>query len=751
MVDAKRKGHSTTSGEKASPVKRQRVSRACDQCRAAREKCDGIQPTCFTCASSNRSCSYTANPKKRGIQPGYIRTLELALASLLVNVPGCEQSLKSTLQDEKGQALLSGSDTEGSNKLHRKWRRNPVCKAIDGLLSGSGAEEAFAEASPIEDEDDDDEQPTQTIAEASILTPDSHVLQFSTFPPENNTNNLDQTQASSDRVNTTILTSRPSISFNAVPDPFPNARSRIKLPENIWRLLDVYFAYTHCWLPIVEKEHILKMSYSYPKDGLDIVSGSLGSGDHAELWSILAIASVQNAASKQTRDTQESLSSDRLSRVEICNIARAMIPNDRSKLEIGHICAVLILSLIDIGAQNLAAAWMLVGHAIRGAMLLENVSFSPSASMNSADNQQRAGRIKPLLLACFILDTLLSLQLSKPPYLRREHVRELGLLQEGGLDEWQPWAGCDGFEGEKGSTVPRSRSPMFSFSIFNHLVRLCSVVNGNLRKEGQVASPEIKQGLLSWFSELPPNLRPVNLIDEEDTTPQGLNLFLAYSFTRAVCRGSPLDLDPMVEARLTLERYTKSFGFAAMPPLFVSYLEIFRGTDTSSGNNFEAFQSQASVIWKQDQHFVPESGERTPGSLLGQTKSPNLDTPRDFAYSPQQDVGVPNHHVTASLGFNSFTPGNQIPQLDMHSSHSMYDSNYLERYNSSGSMDLDALFDDLTSLDGAERLDTQPQFMQNLGFGPNANLADLLTSDYGAIDPLMNVYGESGSMGYNPG
>ncbi|KAK2071421.1 hypothetical protein P8C59_005849 [Phyllachora maydis] len=40
------------------PPKRQRVSRACDQCRAAREKCDGIQPQCHPCLSQNRPCTY---------------------------------------------------------------------------------------------------------------------------------------------------------------------------------------------------------------------------------------------------------------------------------------------------------------------------------------------------------------------------------------------------------------------------------------------------------------------------------------------------------------------------------------------------------------------------------------------------------------------------------------------------------------------------------------------------------------------
>jgi hypothetical protein len=749
MGETKRK--STVSGDKPPSVKRQRVSRACDQCRAAREKCDGIQPICFTCASSNRNCSYTTNPKKRGIQPGYIRTLELALASLLVNVPGCEQSLKSTLQDEKGQALLSGSDTEGSNKLHRKWRRNPVCKAIDGLLSGSGAEEALAEASPLEEDEEGDEQPTQSIAEASILTPDSHILQFSGFHAETNASNFDQMQGSSGIMNTTTLASRPSSYVNTLPGDVSKPQYKIKLPGNIWRLFDVYFAYTHCWLPMVEKEYNLKMSYLYPKEGLNIIPGSPGSGDHAELWSILAVASVQDTASKPLGGGREGASKDQLSPIEIRSIARSMIPESRRTLEKGHISALLLLSLIELGTQDFSAAWMLVGHAVRGALSLGHPLSATIGLEPFSDSQQRLGRVKPLLLACFVLDTLLSLQLGKHPYLRREQAQELGLLKEEGLDEWQPWAGCDGLTGEKGPVPSRSRSPMFSVSIFNHLVRLCSVVNDTFHGNGQVVSPETKQRLLSWFSELPPNLRPANLIDEEETTPQILNLFLAYSFARAVYKGSPMDLDSMTEARLTLERYTKTLGCAAMPPLFVSYLEVFQRSDNSTSDYFGVLQSRINRAWKGSEQVSLESEEKLPSPFFSHAKSPSLGTSRHVAYSPQTDVGSTNTQSAVNVDFSTFTPNNPLPQLDLHRSQSIYDGNYLERYNSSGSMDLDALFDDLTSLDGAERLDTQPQFMQNLGFAPNANLADLLTSDFGQIDPMMGLYGEPGNMGYNPG
>jgi len=48
----------------------------------------------------------------------------------------------------------------------------------------------------------------------------------------------------------------------------------------------------------------------------------------------------------------------------------------------------------------------------------------------------------------------------------------------------------------------------------------------------------------------------------------------------------------------------------------------------------------------------------------------------------------------------------------------------------SGFTDLDALFDDLTSFDGVEA-GFQPQFMQNLGFAPNANLAEFMGFERG--------------------
>jgi hypothetical protein len=117
-------------------VKRTRVSRACDQCRVAREKCDGAQPTCSTCIGTKRGCSYTANPKKRGIQTGYIRTLELSLAYLFQQNSENETSLKEILVRGGPDLLLLSRDLKDSNKLHRRWRKTTFYTDVDKQLSG---------------------------------------------------------------------------------------------------------------------------------------------------------------------------------------------------------------------------------------------------------------------------------------------------------------------------------------------------------------------------------------------------------------------------------------------------------------------------------------------------------------------------------------------------------------------------------------------------------------------------------------
>lgn len=141
----------------ANPGKRSRVSRACDQCRTAREKCDG-RPVCSTCSNVKRTCTYATSIKKRGIQPGYIRTLELALTWLFQNSEAESLLHRKLVSEGQGSVLLS-KDSKESNRLHRKWRSSKFCRNVDKLLAGEAIEHAD-DRTPQSDEPESDAEPT---------------------------------------------------------------------------------------------------------------------------------------------------------------------------------------------------------------------------------------------------------------------------------------------------------------------------------------------------------------------------------------------------------------------------------------------------------------------------------------------------------------------------------------------------------------------------------------------------------------
>ncbi|KAG0227973.1 fungal-specific transcription factor domain-containing protein [Mortierella sp. GBAus27b] len=68
----------TTTGG-STPVKRKRLTQACDPCRKKKIKCDGIRPSCANCAKLDLPCTYLPSMKKRGPRQGYIELLEKRL------------------------------------------------------------------------------------------------------------------------------------------------------------------------------------------------------------------------------------------------------------------------------------------------------------------------------------------------------------------------------------------------------------------------------------------------------------------------------------------------------------------------------------------------------------------------------------------------------------------------------------------------------------------------------------------------
>ncbi|ERS96128.1 hypothetical protein HMPREF1624_07664 [Sporothrix schenckii ATCC 58251] len=511
--------------------KRQRVSRACDQCRAMREKCDGAQPQCSSCVTQRRACTYNTSPKKRGVQTGYIRTLELTLSSLLDEVPGCADALDGLFGRHGGDAAqrlfnpeagAAGSqqqqqkDLERHNRLHRRWHKSRARREINRLLSTDGFSTAVAR--PVSDDragSDDDTFPEGPGRAPDTLSGEPAASAITWSPSEN-----------------TIPSPRSGTGGHT---DDARCNSRVPLPPNHWQLLDVYFSYTHCWFPILERQDLLKAVYQYERELGEPASAPTASGTPsspsaatAELWSVLALASFQNAASRSqqqadpntTTSTATSTATPSTTHCDpslawpphrIYNVARQMIPLDDGPFEIPHARALLLLALINIGRRRHTAARVLVALSRQ---ILQDADCLSRVSENSPMAIRRR-IVDAVTSGCCIIEAFLAIVRSSLRPLRslpqnhnhqHQHQQQAyrshqnpgsfsphsphncPALPEDGLDEWQPWVPCAGFGLEDGGATSE-RSPAYALTTFNQLHDLFTCMQHQQTNLSQAPSP----------------------------------------------------------------------------------------------------------------------------------------------------------------------------------------------------------------------------------------------------------------------
>ncbi|KAF2033002.1 hypothetical protein EK21DRAFT_59571 [Setomelanomma holmii] len=431
------------------PVKRFRVSRACDQCRTERSKCDGNQPQCAPCFESKRTCTYTSNPRKRGLPPGYIRTIELALALVYQENPEIEASLITRLGQD--HTVLLARDTKESNRLHRSWRRTKFCRELNKTLTGEQEDDRALSS-------DSDSEPQETKAP----------FQLSSVQPVMPTARE-------------LVTTSPIVHRQPEMQKSMHLEQLTPLPPDSWRLLDIYASYIQCWLPISEKLDVLKLSYSYPAHGLVLGPEIPDSGHHAEMWSIFALASYQEICNGYgNRNHLDSANPDK-----IYHTAKSLIPNERGKFDLGHVKALLNLALFNLRNSRHDAAWLLVGAASRILPIIS--SLSPATDP----------RHQHVLASCYILDSLLALLLDRRPYLNRSDLEGAGKIEEDGLEEWYPWDG----HLANGVALP-SRSPTLALSSFNRLLEVVDILRNTRQRLNATQSENLSKELVDWKASL---------------------------------------------------------------------------------------------------------------------------------------------------------------------------------------------------------------------------------------------------------
>jgi hypothetical protein len=681
------------------PVKRFRVSRACDQCRTERSKCDGNQPQCAPCFDSNRPCTYTSNPKKRGLPPGYIRGIELALALVFQQNPEIEASFIARLGQEN--TVLLARDTKESNRLHKNWRKSKFCKELNRTLTGEQGPIDKEDVSSAEDSDAGLEQETN-IPSAVSEVPSQPVLHS---PQEHRETRHRQ-----------------------VMQQDMQYASLTPLPPNCWQLLEAYSIYTQCWLPISEKLDVLKLSYSYPSQGLQLSPGMPESGQHAEMWSIFALGSCQDAHTQTYPEHNHLMSTRRL-----YDTARSMIPTELGKFDLGHVKALLNLALVNLRSSLYDAAWILAGAASR---IIPTIGESVRVA---------SSRYPHVVSSCYLLDNLMAISLNRRPHFNKSDLERAGRVEEDGLEEWQPWVG----ELET-TTGHSSRLPTLSLSTFNRVVDLVDVLVTARGLSG--ASADAVQRLSDWKSALSPKF---DYIRTDSTTvpltPPAVLLQLTYFATNLACTPSLMWLQRTLEL---LEMCQERMGTGRLPPIMICLLYTIKlsskslpldqAAQTRIEGAINSYAIVSNIGYREAQHAAT-TGVANYGRGEIAHPGPAHVSPHSFPDRFNNPVADRQHHharPSSLLGelIPDMNPGPQAQTATFSPDaiNTDFTSPALDAYDPSISGDLESFFDELATLHGAKKLQNQPQFMQNLGFAPEVSMADLLATQSGQYMPMNN-------------
>ncbi|RDW77232.1 hypothetical protein BP6252_05285 [Coleophoma cylindrospora] len=593
---------------------RKRVSQACDRCRSRKDKCDGKKPACSTCVTHGRTCSYDANVKKRGLPEGYVRGLEKLWGLAIREVEEVEDKLLLVLTAADGrQTLLNIWNEEApADNLVEVWRRSKISQELERLLpilepsTDSGKRKRVdsesqagkrldlsASQKPAGDGDRD----RKPIVAASPWPDKKDNAKVQSNAPQQSIFSSVEVASTSMRDSASIADSQPS----ATP-----AKAEIPdLPSDTWQLLDIYFSYTHCWLPILEKHDLLRTSYQYAQaqSGGGPDSG-LMAGDHAALWATISYAKYQHRA---LPENQRSDSDARWPAEKTYTHARSLIPSEEEKYQLGHVQALLILTLINMGISQFGRAWLLIGQAVR--IVIDMGLDSPSYS--SSDPSKSNLRSKHIFLGCFVLETFLAARLGRRPHLRSDDASYVGQLKEDGLEEWDPWTDC---LSARKSGANNSRGPVSILSTFNRLIGVMQILNDAIcgvagDMKGRKLSPSfttlILQRLQVWKQSQPPHqfldMDALKGTQVWPLLPHHYHLQMAYistvSFAQMLSHRQNEEAANIEHCATTASNFadllrhnTKSYDVLLVPPTYEYFIKTAYDTVREVQNSIESTQ-----------------------------------------------------------------------------------------------------------------------------------------------------------------
>lgn len=346
-------------------------------------------------------------------------------------------------------------------------------------------------------------------------------------------------------------------------------------------------------------------------------------------------------------------------------------------------------------------------------------------------------------MGCFLLDSLVSLRLGQVPHLTDTTIVGMSTLPEEGPEEWETWSGIPDFTmDERAVRDVTAMRPTQSLSSFNQLCRFARVINR--RSAGQSASPG-SSGSSDLAAALDSRFSFCNSILDNSTPALPTALLLQTTFLGATIALSPNGRVSLLWTFMeAVEHSWQQLGPGASP-LLVTYMSIANSRTKSLGGDdkdrWDALLAKLKSTW-QPPSTAPPAVQRndTNGAPVQPAQRQQDQTPMTafdgFQPPGGRYYGPPTATSPSTARSMPFTPGNSHLQ-GMHGGNGMSPLIHMPPLLSFHGhpelmMDHDNILDELASFDCADNMDTDPQFMANLGFAPGSDYPDM-RGDFGPM------------------
>ncbi|GAA5831578.1 hypothetical protein JCM11251_000756 [Rhodosporidiobolus azoricus] len=471
--------------EGQGPSKKRRVTKACDQCRKRRIKCESypnvaLDHPCVICteAGTADSCTYTRPTKKRGPQAGKAKAMEEKVATferligyLLVNLPSFSTYVEAFAATSQTSPSPSASTSSAAAVgTPEQYQTAYTTSSISELLDSLGAPSSAPATVPGNGKNPKVELPSPAPSAAHHPpTPSTSSSALSSFPipPSSAASNRKIAPLPFPATSPSLSAAHPA----AAPSPtasldalaaaaFSGAKgsaAKGKQPEgedshdplaiptlpgesvrNL--LLDLYFnQVVHPYYPMLDKSRFLRWSAHLPSTATSSASTFSASAATSLLvppalyLSVFALSTSYLPPSSPTaRATHSPEVWARAAKTHLMEeILAAGGEGGKGRIGLETVQAAVLCAMWDWGAGEMERAWNLCNLAL-------SLSISLSLQLSSTHAPDPSSLKLRTFHSALILHTLLALRLNRPPLIVLEDY-DIPIPPDDGPENFELW------------------------------------------------------------------------------------------------------------------------------------------------------------------------------------------------------------------------------------------------------------------------------------------------------------------------